>query len=642
MSSRALTADPKQSFSRRSVIAPQLSGLADSDAPARPLAASRGAAIFCVVFGSALSLVVSGYQFGRGNQTCYLLDGMRTFQPWLLRRDWFMTQTLQYHAVFSRFIEGLMYLHVLEPGLLIGYLALIVLWQAGWYRIARALGASNLAYLASVLFYFISSAGISLGVYQFMQDGCFLPSNVANVAMLWGIFFWIVARPAAAGACLGIAGLVHVNFAVAGIMVWPALVAWLCVDAWRNGQPILEPLARRSIIVGSILTLAPCASTVIFCALSVLRQPPGLSLADFVAVYVRFRHTHHFDPLAWNSALWIGFLWPIPLAIWSASRSIRTHGSDAIAANIYRDRIRQAVRVFLIVCAMLLTAFVFAGIWYVSETLIQLCLFRFSIYVKLLSCLGAAYLLCDSGILRRKLMLGLLTCVPLVVLLVTAVLVVKGRLTPIADLNPLVLTALAHLPAMGLMALLCALPLVYALATPRGPRRALGPFLASIGLVAIVAAAPAVGALGLGMTPEPDDADYRQVCVWAADPAHTPLDAIFLVPPQETDFRLYGQRAIIVNFKHIPQLSHEIRQWRDRLADVLGTKNFAQFPRDYPLTLAAIGRAYESRPTSDLLAVAKKYDARFIVVAHDLGSDHASQIVFHPQGNRYFVYDLTR
>ena len=54
---------------------------------------------------------------------------------------------------------------------------------------------------------------------------------------------------------------------------------------------------------------------------------------------------------------------------------------------------------------------------------------------------------------------------------------------------------------------------------------------------------------------------------WAADPAHTPLDAIFLVPPQETDFRLYGQRAIIVNFKHIPQLSNEIRQWRDRYGD---------------------------------------------------------------------------
>lgn len=617
------------------------------DRPAEPLAdqasgAKRSAAILCVTFGSVLALVVSGYQFGRGNQTCYLLDGMRTFEPWLFRRDWFMTQTLQYHAVFGRFIEGLMYLHILEPGLLVGYLALIVLWQAGWYRIARALGASDRAYLASVLFYFVSSAGISLGVYQFMQDGCFLPSNVANIAMLWGIFFWIIDRPAAAGACLGLAGFVHVNYAVAGIMIWPALLAWRCVDAWRNKQPIFAPLRRRAIVIGSILTLVPCAATLAFCAVSVLRQPPGLSLSEFVAVYVRFRHTHHFDPLAWHRSLWYGFLWPIPLTIWAVLRSGRIGANDPAPADIHRDRIRQTVRVFLIISAMLLTALVFAGIWYVSETLIQLCLFRFSIYVKLLSCLGAGYLLCDSGILRQKQVLGLLACVPLAVLLIVAGVVVKGRLTPAADLSPLMQTALVHLPALGLVVLLCVLPLIFTLAAPHGPRRAFWPLTASVALIVVAAAAPAVGALGLGMTPEPDDADYRQICTWAADPAHTPLDAIFLVPPQETDFRLYGQRAIIVNFKHIPQLSNEIRQWRDRLADVLGTTDFAQFPRDYPLTLAALGRAYESRPTGDLLAVAKKYDARFIVVAHDLGPDHANQIVFHPHGNRYFVYDLTR
>ena len=40
-------------------------------------------------------------------------------------------------------------------------------------------------------------------------------------------------------------------------------------------------------------------------------------------------------------------------------------------------------------CAMLLVALIGAGIWYFSESLIQLYLYRFSIFPKLLACIGA-------------------------------------------------------------------------------------------------------------------------------------------------------------------------------------------------------------------------------------------------------------
>ena len=30
-----------------------------------------------------------------------------------------------------------------------------------------------------------------LGMYHFLQDSSFLPSNVANVAMLWGVYLWV-------------------------------------------------------------------------------------------------------------------------------------------------------------------------------------------------------------------------------------------------------------------------------------------------------------------------------------------------------------------------------------------------------------------------------------------------------------------
>src|SRR5688572_30544705 len=75
---------------------------------------------FAVAIGTLITLVVSGYQFGRGNHTVYLLEGLRIADPTLFRNDWFVTSTLQYHAVFSWFTAMMMRLGLLEPAFLAG------------------------------------------------------------------------------------------------------------------------------------------------------------------------------------------------------------------------------------------------------------------------------------------------------------------------------------------------------------------------------------------------------------------------------------------------------------------------------------------------------------------------------------------
>jgi hypothetical protein len=148
--------------------------------------------------------------------------------------------------------------------------------------------------------------------------------------------------------------------------------------------------------------------------------------------------------------------------------------------------------------------------------------------------------------------------------------------------------------------------------------------------------------LGFGMTPEPVDAGYRELCAWASDRANTPADAIFLVPPQETDFRLYGERAIVVNFKHVPQISGEILEWKHRLIAVLGITDadIETLPHDYPKLLTRIGELYEQRPAADLFDVAEKYGATYIVVDHSLGAEFHRTIVFERANNPYVVYHL--
>jgi hypothetical protein len=144
--------------------------------------------------------------------------------------------------------------------------------------------------------------------------------------------------------------------------------------------------------------------------------------------------------------------------------------------------------------------------------------------------------------------------------------------------------------------------------------------------------------LGWGMTPEAVDPEYLKLCHWAREA--TPVDAIFLVPPSDTAFRLEAQRAIVVNFKHVPQLSGEIIHWLDRLESVLGTREVGAFPRDYVKLLPALDAKYKSRAPAELNGVARKYGARYIIAANDWGDAYRAQQVYHTPSRTFFVYDV--
>jgi hypothetical protein len=583
-----------------------------------------------------LSLAVSGYQFGRGNLTVYLLDGLRAVHPELLRNDWFVTQTLQYHACFSLLTEWLMRLHILQPGFLIGYLTLVFLWHIFWRRLVIEVGGDNRVYLISVFLYYLSAAGISLGVFQFLQDGCFLPSNVASVALLGGMANWIGGRRIAAGIWFGVAGLFHVNYAAVVIGLWTSLLAWQALDRlpgfalWQMLPETLRGPAKESSAKATLRTTALASAFALLPSLlnlgmalpDDLRHGGTMPMGVFVSVYVRFRHTHHYDPLHWPAVLWISFLWPIPLAIWAATRWSQR--------DVFQYARRETCRIFVLIFFLLVIAFLFAGVWFINEPLVQLCFWRFGIYVKLMSCVGAAAILCDERLMRRATLSRTIRLVALVALLLYA----GFLMTDPANRGPVWLLAYDHRLGIGLVIALCA---VFAIEESLKN----GALFRRVAIVALpLVLLIAWPHLGVGMTPEPDDVQYRQVCLWAKDPANTPQDAIFLVPPQETDFRLYAQRAIVVNFKHVPQLSGEIVQWEKRLLDVLGVPDVSGFPHEYTQTLAAIGSTYENRPPADLFAVARKYGARYIVVDHSLGPQFAGGIAFHHENNRYFVYDL--
>jgi hypothetical protein len=96
-------------------------------------APDRAISIVCILLGCALTVAIQGYQFGKSNHTVYLLDALRHLTPGALQHDWFVTQTLQYHAAFGLLTRALASAGLLKPGFLVGYLALLLLLHGGWW-----------------------------------------------------------------------------------------------------------------------------------------------------------------------------------------------------------------------------------------------------------------------------------------------------------------------------------------------------------------------------------------------------------------------------------------------------------------------------------------------------------------------------
>ena len=504
----------------------------ERQAPQLP-AVRRGyalAPVAAVAFASVLMLAMQGYQFGKSNHTVYLIDALRHASPNLLASDWFATQTLQYHAVFGWITRWLFAPGIIEPAFLLGYLALLVMLHVAWWRIVRAVGADVRVFVVSVVMFQLLAGGTALGMYQFLQDGAFLPSNIAAVAMLWGLAMWLDGRTIASGVWLGVAGLFHLNYALVAPLVWIALQ--------------LGRRPSRAWWIGSAAAVLPCIVN-IACALGATRDRSGaMPLAEFVALYVKLRHPHHYDPASWPGWVWGSFIIPIAIAITAMSFRGERKRPEESGSSLHHEIPQVAsapfgmtslVRVTGLFVLLIVLALIGAGLFYVSETLVQASLYRFSVFVKLLSCVAAALVICK---LRGAAALSI---------------------------------------GLGIV--------LIALCAWRGPYA---------GLFRIPA----------------DDPSYLRACDWIR--ANTDEDALFIVPPDEQAFRLRAQRAIVVNFKAVPQLSAELKEWRRRMEDVLAT-DVTALPQPFPATLEAMRQRYDSLDPQHLIDVAHQYGARYVL-----------------------------
>ena len=569
----------------------------DPDSP-RP-----AAAIAC---GIVISLCITGYTFMQSNQQVYLLEALRAIRPETLDRDWFTTKTLQYHYLYTQLTIGLAKAGLLAAGCFVLHLATVVALHVSWRSIVRSIGGDDRAYLLSVLLYHLSAGGLGLGVYQFLQDGSFLASNVASIGALAGLALWLRDRRYAAATCVGVAGAFHVNYALLLGFAWTVFtVAGLLRSRSR--------VTVKTWILTSCVAMLPCIVNLIRPLVEAMHQQDEMPLSQFVPLYIEVRHPHHFDARHWPIGLWLSFLWPIPFAFVALRR---------MPPSRVRDRVTD---VLFLVLALELIGTTFAGLWFVDETLVKVSLFRFSIYAKLLTCALAAKLFLDARPLPRRAVALALSLVGVACLIAIGL---RGRV-PASIPTP----SVGMLACAGVASLLAGVDLARRL--PRVTWTAVA--LVALPIALLLAAQQR---LGVAMPGENDPA-MASMCEWVRD--HTPATSLVLVPPHDAMFRLKAQRSTVVSFKHVPQLSGEIVEWKRRLDELVG-RDILTLPRPMQATLAAMADAYAGLPADRLDFVARDFGCDYLVSMRDLGPSRADRLV-HASADgpspHYWLYRVT-
>jgi hypothetical protein len=586
---------------------------------------------FAIAYGVVVTLVLGYYQFGLSNHTVYLLDGLHKMNRSTLANDWFTTETFQYHALFG-LLTRLLWSNI-QTAFLLGYLGLVVLLHTAWFLLTRRAGGGRFAYMLSVLFVYASGGGAALGAYGFLQDSAFLPSNISSVALLWGILLWLLNRPMAAAVGFGIAAAFHLNYAVVAPVIWLAILFWDAWDTLRGRlEPVHDPVVFQSLnwtkIFSTLVALVPAGVSILLALRAMPQTGAKLPLQEFLDLYVHLRHPHHYDPLSWPKAMWIACAWPILPAMWAAWRATQVGRAVGVVPITWL----RGTRLTILFLAILGAAFYFAGWTFIDERLVQMSLFRFSIYPQLFLCIAVAIWISHVRPLWAL-------SRPLVALALPAGLIyatlrfTDGQRFLIDDPFFQTLNARPMVIACGLSLI----PFLTILVDRYIYRRqqVYGAALLALGSLTLFGWSPENYGL---LIPRPD-AGMNAVTAWARK--RTPPDAVFLVPPDEETFRLAARRAIVVNFKGVPQLSTELPQWRDRLESVLDLDDLRTLSTPMPATLREIRRIYNDLPPEYLRATAEKWGARYIVTTRSFDEALGGKPVFTAPGDAYFVYDLS-
>jgi hypothetical protein len=550
------------------------------------------------VIALAIALLVAfsfGFSYGNvGNQATYLPHALNHLYPEFLAYDWLVQETTPYHVRF----EWIVWLtHALGSVAWWSAILNLVLVTAGIFVIYRIASASTqqwgLVTFFIVLLFMMIDRTKTVGMSYLFGEGL-QPSAVASVAWLASILWFLSGRIQLSGVSLALGGLFHANFLILGIGMFGLAHLALGRDA------LLRRLAGQ--LIPSLLILS-------FDLPLILASSTGEGSAAARTIFQQIRAPHHYIPEIYLMDFWAWSGWM--LAGLGATLSINVRSLRLPTLSLLGSIAASVIG------ATLLTTLVFV------PTISQLYVWRLAPFGVIISQVVVA-----SFVVR--VIGGTLSLfdrqnpAPRALVALGSLLVLRGYLHNYQILSYPIMTILGmSVLTVGLAMLIRYKPSAVGISVSIFAVTAVGLLFSY--LPSRVSAAYSRSTL---LSPQALGEEYK-LYQWAQ---RSPINSNFLIPPELEEFRLFGARAIVVDWKSTPIKPSELIAWHKRVEEVAGRK---VGNKDDAV------EGYRNQSLSQLSTTARRFGANYIIIdrKHPVAEIGGELPLF--VSDRYAVYPTT-
>lgn len=486
-----------------------------------------------------------GWTYGVDNQVVYLLQSLRMLNPGILDHDWLATETTHYHPVYKYLAAGLMATGERSVG--IAQTVVIAAGMLGAHGLLRALegprrGLAAFFLLAAVAL--VTRTNAACATYVF--DHILQPSTLGSAAFLISVPLFVRGRWLASGIALAVSGMFHVNLLI--LFFGTYLLAHLAI----GGEDLRRRLVRQ---------LGPALAVLLLFLPMILgtAMAKDAKLAQEIYATIRAPHHHVIEGHERDFLPYIGWM-------------LLGLGAAAPLAAEADSPYRRLAALLAALVAVTWGGIALASAWDVTQ-MRQLFPWRIVPHAQLLlgalACACAVRAIVEPAVRRRY---GVVS----VALMLGGVGVLS--MFPTNRGMPVLHVLLAA--AVGLLALVVAGSwLVERRAGEAAKARAAalwGKAALPLAFVAGLGAFVPLAASELEQFDRRSNVDdglrAAETELYAWMRKNTPVDAVFLTPPDVETMRFHGQRAIVVDWKSNPVVPGELLEWYRRLEDVVGKK----------------------------------------------------------------------
>ncbi|MDP9177206.1 MAG: hypothetical protein M3O61_05955 [Gemmatimonadota bacterium] len=531
--------------------------------------------------------VCFGLSYGLETQAVYLMHPLRTLDPEFLRFDWHAAHTTMYHPHFSLLISALSLFAPLPWGVAIANVALVTVYILAIYVFLLACFRRD-AFLTIVLLMFlvVLERTTSIAVSHILTFR-FEPSSVAACGVMIALLLMLSERYAWSGLVLAIAGFFHANY--------------LILDFVFFGCAHMA-LGRRGLVHRLLVQLGP-SLVPLGIALPMIYAVAADPLADQARYILQFiRAPHHYAPGADLSEFSAFFGWHL-LALSCIGLAGDTRGISS-----------RLVRVYLVFTTLVIVVAIFSTVVHVPHVS-QLTAMRMAPFAILL---GQLIILTNIvPMLRadasRPATTGQAGWRPVSatlggIALLTYYALATGPLDIALAVVAVAVLLAFHRSANGDLA-------IRRVDAPapwfRFGTEGLATGALVLALLAAILPPGFLGGHGLSRAaafhkrynvvlgePKP----FRELYAFARS---TAPESQFVVPPNLSSFRVFGERAIVVDWQSTPMIPFEWVEWYRRLGEISG--------RPAVKSLAGAVAGYAQMDQARVDRIAERYGADYVV-----------------------------